>query len=97
MELPTEQGDGTMTAQSIVNTRVETVRMILTILGLGCGGSGALAVERALVRTPGVIHAYANPATEMAYVEFDPSQCDVETLVRAVRRAGFRVSDPHQH
>lgn len=86
-----------MTSQPITSARVETVRLILTIFDLGCGGGGALAVERALIRTPGVHHAYVNPATEMAYVEFDPARCTVETLVQAVRRAGFRASDPLQH
>ena len=48
-------------------------RVTLEIYGLGCGGGGALAVERALIRIHGVAHAYANPATETAYVQYDPA------------------------
>jgi copper chaperone CopZ len=69
-------------------------RVTVPIFGLGCGGSGAETVERALERTPGVRHAYVNPATEMAYVEYDACACGVEALKEAVRRAGLRPGHP---
>jgi copper chaperone CopZ len=53
-----------------------------------------LIVERALARTEGVVYVYVNPATEMAYVEFDPAQVDSSRLARAVEHAGFRVGEP---
>jgi copper chaperone CopZ len=69
-------------------------RVTVPIFGLGCGGSGAEAVERALEKTRGVVHAYVNPATEMAYVEFDCCACGTESLNEAVRSAGLRAGPP---
>ncbi|NUQ10743.1 MAG: hypothetical protein HUU26_00225 [Gemmatimonadaceae bacterium] len=37
-------------------------------------------VERALRETPGVLRAYVNPATEMAYVEYDAAVCSSAVL-----------------
>jgi P-type Cu+ transporter len=71
-----------------------TQRATLEIIGLGCGGGGALSVERALARLPGVVRAYVNPATETAYVEYDPSTAGAPELVAAVERAGFRALQP---
>ena len=66
----------------------------LSVYGLGCGGSGATEIERALASTEGVLRAYVNPATDTAYVEYDPSEADPWTLVRAVERAGYRAGRP---
>jgi hypothetical protein len=46
-------------------------RMTLDISGWGRGGGGSLIIERALAREAGVLCAPVNPATEMAYVEYD--------------------------
>lgn len=73
---------------------MSTERATLEIYDLGCGGSGALAVERALARLPGVQRAYVNAATETAYVEYDPSTVGADELVRAVAAAGFRAGAP---
>ena len=69
-------------------------RATLPILGLTCGGGGALAVELALQEAPGVLRAYANPATEMAYVEYDPEQTDLDALQAAIEQAGYRTILP---
>ena len=69
-------------------------RVTLPILGLTCGGGGALSVERSLLRVPGVIWAYVNPATEMAYVEYDPEQTNQEALREAVEWSGYRTVLP---
>jgi copper chaperone CopZ len=69
-------------------------RMTLPISGLSCGGGGVLIVERALARTPGVIYVYANPATEMAYVEYDPEQVDSGRLIKVVEQVGLRAGIP---
>jgi len=66
----------------------------LSIEDLSCGGGGSLQTERALARLPGVVYAYVNPGTEMAYVQYDPERVDHEQLVKAVERAGFRVGLP---
>lgn len=72
-------------------------RVTLAVHGLGCGGGGALDIERALAATPGVNRAYVNPLTEMAYIDFDPSVCGPDALVRAVQRAGFSASERDLH
>jgi len=68
----------------------------IPVYDLGCGGAGATTIERELVATDGVSRAYVNPATETAYVEYDPSEVDPETLARAVERAGYRPGRPVQ-
>jgi copper chaperone CopZ len=66
-----------------------TARITIPVFGLTCGGGGALTAERALARVPGVVRAYVNPATEMAYVQFDPAVCGEEKLLEALRDHGF--------
>lgn len=66
-------------------------RITLPIEGFGCGGGGALTLERVLASLPGVKRSYANPATEMAYIEFDETQCSAADVVKAVEKAGLRV------
>lgn len=72
----------------------KTRRVTVPILGLGCGGGGGLMAERALARVPGVTQAYVNPATEMAYVEYDPALTGPEHLVAAIEHAGLRAGKP---
>ena len=69
-------------------------RVTLEIFGLGCGGGGALTVERQLTRVPGVVRAYVNPATETAYVEYEVAQVEPDQFVAAVERVGFRAGVP---
>lgn len=66
----------------------------LPIEDLGCAGSGAIIVERALAKVPGVLRVYVNPATEMAYVRFDADRCDATALRMAIERAGFHMGAP---
>lgn len=72
---------------------MSTLRVTLPVYGLACGGGGALAVERALAKTPGVARAYVNPLTEVAYVEYDPDLVGPDQLATAVERAGFRAGE----
>ena len=69
-------------------------RVTVPIFGLGCVGVGSETAERELAATPGVLRAYVNPATEMAYVEFDGCACGTEALKEALRRAGLRPGHP---
>ena len=68
-------------------------RLTMAIYGLGCGGGGSLAVERALRNVPGVAQVYVNPATEMAYVQCRADVTHADQLVRAVEDAGFGAGE----
>ena len=61
----------------------------LPIYNLGCAGGGALTIERVLTRAPGVVQAYVNPATEMAYIRYIPALSSPGQLATAIERAGF--------
>ena len=67
------------------------VRVTLPVYGLGCGGGGTLAVERALNKVPGVKRAYVNPLTEMAYIQYDPALTGPERLAAVIEGIGFGV------
>ncbi len=72
-----------------------TQRLTMPIYDLGCGGGGALMIEQAVARTPGVMAAYVNPATEMAYVTFDGERCSEQTVAAAITACGFRTGPAH--
>jgi copper chaperone CopZ len=72
---------------------METVRITMAVSGLTCGGGGSLAIERALAALPGVVRAYVNPATEMAYVEYVDGKVEPRNLIEAVERAGFQAGE----
>lgn len=75
--------------------RAGTVRLTLEIYGLeSAGEDAALAIERALGQQSGVVQARVNPATEMAYVRYDPARATVARLVEAVALAGFGAGEP---
>ena len=69
-------------------------RLTFEFNGLTCGGGGALTVERALAHLPGIIRAYVNPLTEMAYVEIDPNVASEEQLIATVTELGLRPGLP---
>ena len=69
-------------------------RTTLPIYGLGCGGGGALTIERALTRTPGVRRVYVNPMTEMAYLEYNPAQVTPSKIVAVIEDLGFEAGRP---
>jgi cation transport ATPase len=64
----------------------------IPIDGLYCGG--ALTIERELASLPGVIRAYVNPLTEMAYVAFDPSASSASQIQVAIRELGYWPGEP---
>ena len=71
-----------------------TQKLQIPVFDLGCGGAGATTIERELAATDGVLRAYVNPATETAYVDYDPAEVDGWELARAVERAGYRPGRP---
>lgn len=58
---------------------------------MGCHGRSAHSVEEALRKVPGVSRASVNPATEVAYVEYDAERCTEADLVIAVESVGVRT------
>ncbi len=66
-------------------------RVMVPILDLACGGGGAMEVERALERLPGILQVYVNPATEIAYVHCDPTRYDPAKIVAAIEGTGFHA------
>ena len=71
-----------------------TRQLRIPVFGLGCGGSGASAIERELAATDGVLAVYVNRATETAYVDWDPARTDSASLARAIETAGYRAGRP---
>src|SRR5690606_13718920 len=69
---------------------VETLRekIDLPITGMTCAAC-ANRIEKTLAKQPGVDSASVNFATEHATVSFDPASTNVESLVEAVRGAGY--------
>jgi Cu+-exporting ATPase len=66
----------------------------IPIYDLGCGGAGATTIERELAATDGVSRVYVNPATETAYVDYDPALTDPSSLAQAIEKAGHRPGRP---
>jgi Cu+-exporting ATPase len=62
----------------------------LGIQGMYCGSCVA-NLEEALLRTPGILSANVNLATEQAQVEYVAGSVDAAGLTRAVEAAGYRV------
>jgi len=51
-------------------------------------------IERLLGNLPGVNDVYVNPATETAYVEYEPSEVSEEALAEAIHSAGYKTPGP---
>lgn len=66
----------------------------IPVYGLGCGGAGATPIERELASTDGVLRVCVNPATETAYIDYDPAATDAWGLARAIERAGYQAGRP---
>ena len=68
---------------------MNTQSVRIPVFGLTCGAGDMSTVERALSRTHGVVEAYGNPATEAAYVTYDPTAVTVAELQLAIEQAGY--------
>ena len=69
---------------------VSTASVTLPIGGMTCASCVA-RVERAVRKLPGVVEVGVNLATEQARVEYVPGAAGRETIVAAVRGAGYEV------
>ncbi|WP_345815567.1 heavy metal translocating P-type ATPase [Paraburkholderia sp. PREW-6R] len=63
----------------------------LAIGGMTCA-SCAMRVEKALAKVPGVQSASVNLATETATVDLSDTSSDVNTLIAAVKKAGYEAT-----
>lgn len=63
----------------------------IKITGMHCA-SCVSAIEEALAKTPGVLQASVNPATESALVQYLPSQTDLSKLEQAVQSTGYGIA-----
>jgi copper chaperone CopZ len=59
------------------------------IIGLSCGGGGALSLEHALGEMDGILTAWVNPATETAYVTLDPERILMRDVIRTIEACGY--------
>ena len=62
----------------------------LDIQGMHCA-SCVLTIEQALKKTPGVLEATVNLATQQAHIEYVPGLIDRKGLAHAVEAAGYQV------
>jgi Cu+-exporting ATPase len=62
----------------------------LSVEGMHCA-SCVVSVECELKRLPGVYKATVNLPTEEAFVEYDPSQLDLQAILAAVARVGYQA------
>ena len=65
---------------------------VLGIAGMYCG-SCVSTIERELRKTPGVLDASVNLATEQAHIEYQPGLVDLAGLTRAIEDAGYHVRE----
>lgn len=68
-----------------------TKRTSLKITGMSCAAC-ATAIEKSLLRVPGVVEANVNFAAEKATVVYNPEIATVADFIKAVRDAGYDVA-----
>lgn len=64
----------------------------LGVAGMYCG-SCVSTIESALRKTPGVLDATVNLATEEARIEYQPGLVNLASLTRAIQDAGYQVRE----
>ncbi len=75
-------------AKAVTSKDLDGSTLTLDIEGMTCASCSA-NVERALARTPGVVGAAVNLASERAEVRFDPARTGPAQLLDAVRATGY--------
>ena len=69
----------------------ESIRREWNIVGLTCA-SDAIRLEHGLKKVKGVLNIVVNPVNEHAYIDFDPSLSDEQTLLSELEQLGFHTS-----
>jgi cytochrome c oxidase subunit II len=68
-------------------------RLTVAIEGLSAAPDAPARITRVLEGTPGVVRAYVNPDTEMAYVEYRQGEITPGKLFAAIEAQGFTTGD----
>ena len=63
-----------------------TRRILIPVDGLGARQGGALAIERKLAATEGVVHCEVDPLTQLAAIEYDQTRCRLDDLLDQLTR-----------
>lgn|GEM_PF-2292427 len=84
--------DSVLSNKLVVKIVVSKARYA-ALVGLN-GGGGSLLLKQTLLKIPGVVHAYVNTDTEMAYIEYDPIFCNTTQIIKVIKLAGFDVYKP---
>ncbi len=71
---------------------VAPARAVIGIRGMHCA-SCVSKIEEALEKTPGVVSASVNLASESARIEYLPSLTEIEGLKKAVESAGYEATE----
>ena len=72
----------------IDNNGIEKLQ--IPIVNMDCA-SCAVNIEKEIKRLPGMKKVVVNYTTELAYVDFDPSQTHVEDIMAAIKSSGYRA------
>ena len=67
------------------------MKITLPVVGLSLGGCGALTLEREIRRFSGVSEVYVNPATENAYIDYDPEGVTATAIADKIRELGYET------
>lgn len=71
-------------------TNINTRDIDFYVKGMSCAACSK-AAQRSLSKTPGVVDANVNIATEKASVSYDPSVCSIEDMKKSIEKAGFKL------
>ncbi|NOX88542.1 MAG: heavy metal translocating P-type ATPase [Calditrichaeota bacterium] len=64
-------------------------RLQIPIVGMHCA-SCTLTIEKEIEKLPGIKRAVVNYSTENAYVEFLPDKVNVDEILKAIKKAGYK-------
>src|ERR671914_1808104 len=87
---PHEVGATSAASRSFGSNQTGPIELALPVEGMTCA-SCVNRIERFLNKTPGVVDASVNLATERATVHFDPAVAGRAELVAAIEAAGYDV------